>query len=482
MKKINVLLPVETIARELDAKLFFAVSLAKKGVNVIVAQHDFFNTGCYKFKGGVYIGKNVFKLPFLSMEDMPYPVLRYYNELKENDITLLHLDEEAAIWVGREEEWRYALDNRLNPDMLKDTDYIFAWGGFQAEHYQNKSSLFPRSHIINSGHPKYDLCKPKFREYYKKDIDEIKEKYGSYILINTRTGNANPLMGLRSVLGIPSEVLDDLLAAEFRNPKAALIRLWVHENKVMTNFIALVHELSDIFPNKKFVVRPHPGENPEYYKDVFSGTNNVHVEKRLAVQPWIMGADMVIFDGCTTGLESFLAEVSTISYQSLENKEFDLLFPNQCGVKCKTVEEVLKVINESERDPESFTKKNSFTPVTKSLLKNIDSDTYDDFFNMVDKIIEDKRLKNVHNGEISIFRLRLREIIYSVEQFCRTLIRFFFPAKRTMYLRARAHYPGFNRGTIDSKIRTIERVLNKKVEVNYLSERLLVVTSLDDEE
>jgi len=252
MKRVNILLPVETIARELDFKLFFAASLAKKGVNVIIAQHDFFSTGCHRFKGGVYIGKNIFKFPFTSMDVTPDPDFRYYNELKKNDITLLHLDEEAAIWPGGEEEWRAGLDSRLNPDVLKDTDYVFAWGSFQVKHFQNKSSLFPSSHIINSGHPKYDLCKPKFREYYKEDIDKIKAKYGSFILINTRTGNANPLMGLRSVLGSPSEVLDDLLATEYRRKKATLVRLWAHENKVMTNFVVLLHELCVIFPNKNF--------------------------------------------------------------------------------------------------------------------------------------------------------------------------------------------------------------------------------------
>jgi surface carbohydrate biosynthesis protein len=484
MKKINILLPIEIIARELDHKLFFAASLAKKGVNVIIAQHDFFNTRCSRFEGGVYIGKNTFKLPFLIRDGVPDTDFRHYNELKKNDITLIHLDEEAALWPGGEEEWRGELDVRLNPDVLKDTDYIFAWGSFQAKHFQNKSSLFPSSHIIASGHPKYDLCKPKFREYYKEEIDKIKAEYGSFILINTKSGHANPLMGLKSIFGGPSKGF--LAYTENNAPqkiKADFVRSWAYENKVTTNIVSLLHELCVIFPNKTFVVRPHPGEDPEYYRSVFTGVENIYVEKSGAVHPWIMAANLIIHDGCTTGVESFLAGIPTISYQSLEDYEFDINLPNQCGVNCKTVDEVINAINDSDRDPESFAKKNTFsTSATspKSLLKNFEFDTYNDFICMVDKIIENKRSKNTYSRGISIFKFRFGEVMNALEQFCRTLIRVFFPLKRLSYSAARVYFPGFDRRLIKGKIRSIERILNKKVVVNYLSSRLMVVTSTDD--
>jgi surface carbohydrate biosynthesis protein len=472
MKKINILLPVETITRELDYKLFFAASLANRGVNVIVAQHDFFNTNCFRFKGGGYIGKNIF------IKDFPDTDLRFYNELKNNDITLLHLDEEGGIPYGHE-HCIIELDQRINPEVLKDTDYVFTWGSFQKKHFQNKSSLFPSSHIIDSGHPKYDLCKPKFREYYKEEIDKIKEEYGSFILINTNLAGANNLIGNKSFL---DHSPNDPNFEPGPERKARLVRLWTHQNKILANFVSLLHKLCVVFPNKTFVLRPHPGEDPEYYRSVFPGVKNIYVEKSGAVHPWIMAADLVIHDGCTTAVESFLAEIPVVSYESVKNKEFELKLPNQCGIKCTTEEEVIKAINDLERDPESFVKKNSFTTSTKSVLKNIESDTYDDFISMVDKIIEDKRSKNIYSGEISILKFRFGEVINELEQFCRSLIRGFFPEKRRNYLSAKAHFPGFDRRLVESKFRSIERIINKKVVANYLSSSLIVVTSTDDGE
>jgi surface carbohydrate biosynthesis protein len=477
MKKINILLPVETIARELDYKLFFAASLANSGVNVIIAQHDYLNANFCRFKEGVYIGKNIFRSPFTKNDDTPKTDLRFYDKLKKNNITLLHLDEEAAVWFEGEKEWRAELDQRLHPDVLKDTDYIFTWGSFQAKHFQNKSSLFPSSHIIDSGHPKYDLCKPKFGEYYKEEIDKIKTKYGSFILINTKTATPNNVSGITYAFAISAkEYVSD------PQQRAKLVREWAYQNKVLTDFVTLLHKLCVIFPKKTFVVRPHPGEDPEYYRAVFTGVKNIYVAKSGAVQPWIMAADLVIHDQCTTGVESFLAEIPTVSYKPVENKEFEMILPNQCGVECKTEEEVIKAINNLERDPQSFAKKNSLTTLTKSLLKNFEFDTYTDFICMVDKITEDKRLKNICSGKISILKLRFGEMINNLEQFCRTLIRGLFPVKRRNYISAKAHFPGFDRRIIESKIRSIERVLNKKVVVNYLSNRLMVVRSTDDSE
>lgn len=197
MKKINILLPVEAINRELDFKLFLAASLASQNVNVIVAQHDYFNSRTSDFKGGIYIGKNIFKNLFPDNSGRPDVDVRFYNELRKNDISVFHLDEEGAIFAGDEKDWEIELDLRLDPKVLAEDEYVLTWGNFQKQYYQKKAPLLPNSHVINTGHPKYDLCKPRFRQYFQKDIDEIKAKYGNFILINTTTDMANGLMGLK---------------------------------------------------------------------------------------------------------------------------------------------------------------------------------------------------------------------------------------------------------------------------------------------
>ena len=479
MKKINLLLPIETIDRELDYKLFLAVSLVNKNINVIVAQHDYFNFACSRFKGGIYIGKNVFKSHFPQSEIEKPINLSFYENLKANDISLFHLDEEGGVIPGDEDGWKQGLNFRLDPGILKEDDYVFTWGNFQKKHYASKESSLPESNFIDTGYPKLELYRPRFRYYYKKIIEEIKGKYGSYILINTNQNIANALGGIEYMLQEDIEKVcftskDESLRLEF-------IHRWAHQNKVVSNFIVLIHTLSIAMPDKTFVVRPHPGEDPNFYRLMLAGLKNVHVDKTGAVHPWIMAADLIIHDGCTTAVEAFLAEVPVVTYKSTTTEPCEQMLPNQLGVRCETIDEIMKVIRDLGEHSHSYAKKNSLIPLTMSLLKNLEMDIYDDLINVCNKLIEEKREKNAYTGKISLESMRLGEFVHSIMMGLRGVVRRFFPEKLIMFAVGRSHFPGFNRDSIDEKVQTIEQLINKKVSLNHLSSRLLIITSEVDE-
>ena len=476
MKKINILLPVEAINRELDFKLFLAVSLANKNVNVIVAQHDYFNSRTSQFKGGIYIGKNVFKSLFSENSAKADVDLRFYKELKRNDISVFHLDEEGAIYGGGEKDWELELDARLDPDVFLESEYVFTWGSFQKQYYQRKASRFPSSHIIDTGHPRFDLCKPRFRQYFQKEINEVKEKYGSYILLNTNFDMPNGLIGLKATFSDsnPSWVSSSKNDVQMRSK---FVNWWSFQNKMLSNFVALLNKLSVVFPEKIFVLRPHPCEDPEFYETVFSAAKNVYIDKTGAVYPWLMVADLLIHNSCTTAVESFLAETPIINYRSIRDDEYEIKLPNECGTICETEDDVIEAIYDLNRDKDSFVKINSLTPSSKSLLKNIESDIYDEFVTLVSKMTEEKLARNSCDGKISIKRMRYRETMNSLEQFCRSLIRPFLSEKLHSYAAAKVHFSGFNFKVVAKNLGEIEKVLDKKVKSEFLSDRLMVISS-----
>ena len=479
MKKINLLLPIETIDRELDYKLFLAVSLVNKNINVIVAQHDYFNSACSRFKGGVYIGKNIFKSHFPQSEIEKPINLSFYENLKADDISLFHLDEEGGVIPGDQEGWEQGLNFRLDPGVLKEDDHVLTWGSFQRKHYASKESSLPESNFIDTGFPKLELCKPRFRYYYKKIIEEIKEKYGPYILINTNQGHANALAGLECML--KDDIEKVCFTSKDENLRLEFINRWSHQNKVLSNFIVLIHTLSIAMPDKTFVVRPHPAEDSNFYILILAGLKNVHVDKTGAVHPWIMAADLIIHDGCTTAIEAFLAEVPVVNYKSTKTEPYELMLPNQLGIRCETIDEIMKIIRDLGEHSHSYAKKNSLIPLTMSLLKNLEMDIYDDFINVCSKLIEEKREKNAYTGGISLESMRLGEFVHSIMMGLRGVVRRFFPEKLIMFAVGRSHFPGFNRGSIDEKVQAIEHVVNKKVSLKHLSSRLFVITSEVDE-
>jgi surface carbohydrate biosynthesis protein len=476
MKKIHILLPVEAINRELDFKLFLAAGLANKNVNVIVAQHDYFNSRTSQFKGGIYIGKNIFKSLFSKNTGWADVDLEFYNELKKNDISVFHLDEEGGIYFGEEKDWKLELDFRLNPAVFSEKEYIFTWGSFQKKYYQSIPSQLPASHVIDTGHPKYDLCKPRFRKYFQKEIDEIKAKYGSFILFNTNFDFANALIGLKDTFSgvYPTWVTysekDDQQRIKFVN-------CWSFQKKMLSNIVRLLNRLSIVFPEKNFVVRPHPCEDPEFYKTVFAAAKNVYVDNTGSVHPWLMAADLLIHDSCTTAVESFLAKTPVLNYRSIKDDQFEIKLPNQCGPTCETEDEVIDAIKGLTRDRESFLKFNSLCPSSISLLKNIETDVYDEFIALVGKLVEEKLFRNSCNGDISIRRMRYREMGNSLEHFFRGLIRSFFPEKLHRYTTTKVHFLGFDRELVTRNLEKIENILDKKVGFNFLSDRLIVISS-----
>ena len=467
------------MVRELDYKLFLAVSLANKNTNVIIAQHDYFNTHCSMFAGGIYIGKNCFKSPFLKNATSHSNNLVYVEELKNNDISVVYLDEEGAVWRGSEIAWANYMDARLRPDVLGKNDFVITWGSYQKKYYENKTISFPDSNIVAIGHPKYDLYKPRFRHFFKKEIDEIRAKYGPFILINTMTVWANGLTGLKETFRDGGEGWDNY-SSNNEKRRIAFIDQWAGENKILVNFVKLVHKLSIVFPNKTFVLRPHPGEDPEFYKIVFSGIKNIKVRKEGAVSQWIMAADLVIHDGCTTAIESFLAEVPVINYKSLKDYPWEAVLPNQFGIQCKTEDEVVKAVNDLDKDSEAFVKMNSLTPLTLSLMRNLQVDLYDEFVEFCGELIKQKMNKKLNNREISLQTMRFREIKHSLMLFCTGAIRIFSYVKRMRRSVGKVFFPGFSRNLVEEKVRAIENVLQKKVSLKYLSDRLFVVTSKDE--
>ena len=73
--------------------------------------------------------------------------------------------------------------------------------------------------------------------------------------------------------------------------------------------------------------------------------------------------------------------------------------------------------------------------------------------------------------------MRYRETMNSLEQFCRSLIRPFFSEKLHSYAAAKVHFSGFNFKVVAKNLREIEKVLDKKVKSEFLSDRLMVISS-----
>jgi len=74
-----------------------------------------------------------------------------------------------------------------------------------------------------------------------------------------------------------------------------------HKQAIFDKFQQLIPALEKEFPEYNIVVRPHPTENQEIYRNIAARCSRVRVTNEGNVVPWLMATQAVIHNGCPTG-------------------------------------------------------------------------------------------------------------------------------------------------------------------------------------
>lgn len=319
-------LPLEVCRRELVGKIFLATYLAKHGHTVVLFQSDFFDRYGWP-ANGIYIGKNCFRT------EVPYKT-NYYEEMKKSGISVWHLDEEGGIYAGQDvSDWKNRLRLRLDTTTLGSTDKILCWGKWQAQVFKEQA---PEAEVLVVGSPNFDVFDRKYKEAFSTyDLEQTGGEQ-NYILVNTRFSLTNGFMKLTdhlTGLGATSKLIDSYHFAETALTMGAL--------QYMVSKLTL--KLAREFPEKHFIVRPHPAEDPSFYIAAFGKTKNISVRWSGDVGSWIRMSSVLIHNGCTTALQASLAQKPVITYVPLdEPKEAEMKLPNSIGIICRNEQEVIE--------------------------------------------------------------------------------------------------------------------------------------------
>jgi hypothetical protein len=116
-----------------------------------------------------------------------------------------------------------------------------------------------------------------------------------------------------------------------------------HKQAIFEKFQQLIPAVEKSFPKYSIVVRPHPTENQEMYRQIAAGCERVEVTNEGNVVPWLMAARALIHNGCTTGVEAYVMGVPAISSRATVNDFYDLGFyrlPNLLSHQCFDFEEL----------------------------------------------------------------------------------------------------------------------------------------------
>ena len=327
-KEIFCCFPVETKSRDLDPRLHLGLQSIKEGYSCLIGN-----------KAGV--AKQMFKqkLPFIYFDKgLDALAEDFYKNIKMSNGAIVSLDEEGGVY--NEKLYKSELLARYRENILKYVDLFFTWGEKQKKILLENTSI-PEKKIIVSGHPRFDLCKPKFKKFrleLLKKNSNIKDKY---ILINSTFTAAN------TFLSFDEEIKLRLNARGDGSIDVQYERLLYDYRKLLINyFYEAIKEINKRYPKLTIIFRPHPGENAEFYKGLFQKFKNVVVTGDGSAQEWISESSMVLHHDCTTAIEAFFSEKFIVSYCPIKDDDFVQALPIEISSVIDNQDQLLKLIND----------------------------------------------------------------------------------------------------------------------------------------
>lgn len=319
------IIPVEIKARELTAKLLLGALAVTRGYSVVIGRGGEVASFARYLRPGIFLEKDIAvgrKVQFQTLTDRGHALVAW--------------DDEGIVEINYDLYIKYRIDR----DNLSSICAFFAWGAEQANvirrHFPDMSSK-----VIETGNPRIDLLRPIFRILWENESESYREKFGEYILINSNFGGVN-------IFNKESENYIELITKRLSlNAKeAATFRSTLHFSGLLfTEFKQVIPVLAKRFPDKQIIIRPHPSEHHDTWREISAGLPNVHVLYIGTAVGWIAGARVLVHNGCTTGLEGVIMDgVPVIAYRPHLSDEYDLELPNDVSIQAFSEVELIEKI------------------------------------------------------------------------------------------------------------------------------------------
>jgi surface carbohydrate biosynthesis protein len=292
---------------------------------VIIGDQKEISRYIHRFSPGFYLDKSI----------APTKV-KHFTKLKSLGFSVISQCEEGFVYRDRS---RY-LHERVSKVAASKIEKFFCWGEEHASDIRSKLTDGIEIQII--GNARLDLLGPKFSGYWDEHVQEIRQKHGQYILVNTNFSRYNRLTSVTDVVTLLN--MRGTLGGEVgKNYYSGLVS---HLGSLFHHFLSAIEVLAREFPGYQIVVRPHPGESKEPYLEIQKKLSNVTVSWRGNAIPWILGSIGVVHNSCTTGVESALLEKPVISFMPLKNSRFDSFLPNELSIQAHSIEELKSKLRE----------------------------------------------------------------------------------------------------------------------------------------
>jgi len=325
----TLIIPVESQVRELDAKLLLACIAAERGFPVIIGSRAFTHFEVASIPRGVYLAKSM-----RGISSSMFTILRQLGH------EIVAWEEEALVHPPADTYFSL----RLSPQTIRQVSHVFSWGEENADLMRQYPALPDNLPIHITGNPRGDMLRAEIRPYFAAEVEQLRDRYGDFILVNTNFSDVNPYIPSIGLFisgnGSQSKRMGQAglgMSREFAEG------LYAHKQAILSDFRQLIPALARTFPQQTIVIRPHPSENQQIYHEIAATHPTMVVSNEGNVIPWLLATKVMVHNGCTTGLEAYALGVPAISYLATLNEYYDYDFqglPTRLSHQCFNFQEL----------------------------------------------------------------------------------------------------------------------------------------------
>lgn len=287
-------LPLEIVVREHDGKVTLAQEAARAGWTVLIGPKLHLYAMQEQLPQGVFLIKSA----------TPHE-LGQIRDLKLSGHKVFSLDEEGVV------TFKQFLGNnvRYNRDTISELEKIFFWGPEQQKAFDEQLGDLSDKGCV-SGSPRLEFWRDHAASTYHDKVWDIRNRYGRYVLIPSSFGIANNVLG-----GDQGVQLTKKQSGNLSRETVKFLVGQAEQNLIaFKEYQDFLPDIAVRFPDTNFIIRPHPSEGHEAWKDLVSAHKNFHLVYEGSVTPWILASSAIFHFKSTTSLEAHLMGVPAITY------------------------------------------------------------------------------------------------------------------------------------------------------------------------
>ncbi len=362
-------MPVEVKVRELLAKTLLAAHAVERGYRVILGEAHALRNRLHQLPAGIVLEKGVAPSvaePFAGFKAFGHRVVSWCEE------GLVFFDDDD--YVRR----------KIAGNDLLEVDYFFAWGPYQAKVIADR---YPKvaDRIACTGNVRMDLLRPEFRGLFDEEAQRLKERHGDFILVNSNFQHCNHRRGEDGYVELiqQSGRIESEVAEGFT-------RGWMaYKKELFDAFPHAIERMQQAFPAYKIIVRPHPGENHDTWREKLGHVPNLEVTHEGGVIPWVLAASVLVHNGCTTGIEAFLLDRPSIAYRPSVSDVYDQYLPNSVNYQAHDEDALMAALHRLlvDKDVQTFVAQPAWREVLEQYLAGFGAQSASDaILDVVDQL------------------------------------------------------------------------------------------------